>query len=216
MANTYLKAAVLTAALALLGFFFMSQLDAMRAAELRQSVDDLTFQSESEQLLFLYLQTMENNSGEVCGYLSQMTRDKANKAWALSEKIQYYEKSNVASGDYDRIRRQYYLANAELYLNMRAAEKYCGQSQYNTVLFFYSINSNCPECRAQGGVLDNLRKTHPEMQVFAFPYDSGEPFLDIFVKRHGIASVPAVVVNDGTVLTGLQSESQIENQFPKR
>ncbi|HIH18418.1 TPA: hypothetical protein HA225_00395, partial [Candidatus Micrarchaeota archaeon] len=58
MASPYIKAGLLTLAITLLGFFFITQLDSMRAGELRSSVDELMFQSESERMLFLYAQTM--------------------------------------------------------------------------------------------------------------------------------------------------------------
>ena len=135
MASPYLKAALLTLAIILLGFFFISQLDAMRASELQSSVDDLLLQSETERLLFLYAQTVDNSTGELCTYLSDSTRAKEDTAFALSQKIQAYESGNLLSGDYDRIRNQYYLANAGLYLDLMGAEKYCNSVNYTTVLF---------------------------------------------------------------------------------
>ena len=207
--SPYAKAALLTAAIALLGFFFISQLDAMRASELRSSVDDLYLQSESERLLFMYSQVMGNSTGELCGYFSNSTQAKEDKAYSLSEKIRFYEQSNVASAEYERIRGQYYLSNMALYLNMRSAAKYCGQSPYTTVLFFYRVKQDCPECRAQGGVLDNLRKTHPELRVFAFPNDTDNEFINVFLRRHGISTVPALVIDDSTVLRGLKSEQEV-------
>lgn len=208
--SPYAKAALLTAAIALLGFFFISQLDAMRAAELRTSVDDLYLQSESERLLFMYSQVMGNSTAELCGYFSKTTQAKEDKAYALSEKIRYYEQSNVINSEYEKIRDQYYLSNMALYLNMRSAAEYCGQSPYTTVLFFYRIKQDCPECRAQGGVLDSLRKTHPSLRVFAFPNDTGNEFINVFLRRHGISSVPALVIDDSAVLQGLKSEREVE------
>ncbi len=210
MASPYLKAALLTLAIAALGFFFIGQLDSMRASELRASVDELMFQSESERLLALYSQVMDNSSGELCGYASTATRAKEDKAYALAEKIRYYEQSNIVNSEYDKIRNQYYLANAELYLNMRSTARYCGSSPYTTVLFFYKVRENCPECRAQGGVLDSLRSKYPNLRVFAFPSDSDQDFINVFIRRHKITQAPSLVINDSVVLQGLQSEAEVE------
>lgn len=210
MASPYLKAALLTAAIALLGFFFISQLDAMRANELRASVEELGLQTDTERALFLYTQVMGNSSEELCNYASGSEQGRADRAYLLSEKIRYYEQSNVLNADYDRIRNQYYVANAALYLNMRAAEKYCGRGNYTTVLFFYRIKPDCPECRAQGGVLDSLRAKHPKLRIFAFPIDADNPVVGLLLKRHAIPSAPALVIDDRSVLSGLKDEAEVE------
>lgn len=199
----------------MLGFFFISQLDSMRAAELRGSVNELLFQTESERLLFLYSQVMDNSTGELCGAVSAITESKANRAYELSEKIRFYEQSNVANAEYEKIKGQYYLANAELYLNMRASKKFCGGSPYTTVLFFYKTKEDCPDCRVQGGVLDGLRKKHPSLRVFAFPNDTHYEFVNVFLGRHSIARVPSLVIDDSAVLQGLKSEEEVEKYLSR-
>ncbi|MFA5077554.1 MAG: hypothetical protein WC488_03960 [Candidatus Micrarchaeia archaeon] len=211
--SPYMKAALLTLAIALLGFFFITQLDSMRAGELREAVDELRLQSDSERLLYLYSQVMDNNTAELCGYVSNTEESKASRAYALSEKIRYYEQSNIMNSDYEKIKGQYYLANAALYLNTRAMEKYCGSTPYRTVLFFYKVKEDCPQCRAQGGVLDSLRKTHPEMQVFAFPSDTDYEFVNVFLRRHNITGVPSLVIDDRVVLGGLSDEAAVESRL---
>jgi len=210
MANAYLKAALVTIAITLLGFFFISQLDSMRADELKDSVNDLVFQSESERMLYLYAQVMGNDTGELCSYISGTEKTKASRTYELSEKIRYYERSNLMNAEYERIRNQYYLSNAALYLNTRAAEKYCGQSPYTTVLFFYKVKGDCPECRTQGGALDELGAKYPKLRVFAFPADTEHEFINVFLARHNITTVPAVVIDDNVVLEGLQSKQELE------
>ncbi|MEM4348027.1 MAG: thioredoxin family protein [Candidatus Anstonellaceae archaeon] len=209
MISPYIKAALLTVALTLLGFFFIGQLDAMRAAELQKSVDELIYQSESEKLLFLYSQAAGDQQ-QLCLYFSSATKTKAERAYLLAEKIRQYEQSNVVNSEYERIRNQYYLSNAALYINLKLAEKYCKQTSYPTILFFYKIYENCPDCIAQGRILDSLRQKYPELRVFAFPYDTELPFLEMLVRQYNITSVPSLVIKD-RVLVGLQHAKQIED-----
>ncbi|MCX8196761.1 MAG: thioredoxin family protein [Candidatus Micrarchaeota archaeon] len=215
MVSPYIKAALLTIALTFLGFFFITQLDQMRADELRKNVDELVYQSEMERLLFLYSQVVENKS-ELCGYFSSTTQSKAARAYLLAEKIMQYEKSNVVQKDYEQIRNQYYISNAGLYLNLLLAKKYCGESPYRIVLFFYKIKENCPMCSAQGKVLDEVRKKHPELRVFAFPIDADVELLDVIIERYKIKEVPAIVIDEQLVLSGLQDEQTIEEKLQKR
>ncbi|MCX8174943.1 MAG: thioredoxin family protein [Candidatus Micrarchaeota archaeon] len=210
MASPYLKAALITVAIAALGFFFISQLDYMRADELRADIDRLLFQAQSERLMHSYFQTMENSTSEYCKYIYGVGQEKTSRIYELADKIRYYEKSNLVNSNYRRIRDQYYLSNAELYLNARAAAKYCGSSPYATVLFFYKVKEDCPPCRAQGELLDSVVARNPNVRVFAFPIDTGYEFIDVFARRHGITEVPAVVINDKTVLRGLRDEAEIE------
>ena len=215
MASPYVKAALITAAVLLFGFFVIGQLDAMRASELKTSVDNLLLQSETERLLFLYAQTMDNSTVALCTYLSDSTKAKEDTAFALSQKIQAYESGNLLSGDYDQIRNQYYLANAGLYLDLMGAEKYCQTANYTTVLFFYRINPDCPECRAQGSVLDSMRADHPSMRVFAFPLDTDNPVVRALAQRHGISDAPSLVIDDEKVLDGLKSSDEIGEYLKK-
>jgi hypothetical protein len=209
LTSPYAKAALLTVALVLLGFFFMEQLDAMRANELSQSVDQLEFESQSEQLLLLYSQVMSNSSGDLCVYANSTEQARAAQAYALSQQISYYEKSNVFNGEYDAIRDRYYLSNAALYLNMLAMKKYCANYSYTTILFFYKINGDCPACTAQGGVLDSLRAADPNIQVFAFPIDSDVGVVNALAARYNITSVPSLVIGNSNVMVGLQDEQNI-------
>lgn len=213
MTSPYVKAALITIAITALGFFFISQLDAMRASELQGGVNELLFQAESERVMYLYFQTMGNSSAELCSYIYGSTQQKAGRTYGLAEKISYYEKSNLVNSEYDRIRDQYYLSNAELYLNARAAAKYCGASPYTTILFFYKVKESCPECRAQGELLDKVVDRNPGVRVFAFPADTGYPFIDVFVQRNKITQVPSMVINDKTVLQGLHDEAEIEKHL---
>ncbi|MCX6771513.1 MAG: hypothetical protein NTX79_05660 [Candidatus Micrarchaeota archaeon] len=215
MANVYLKAAMLTAALALLGFFFISQLDAMRTNELKREVGNLAMQAESERQMFLYWQLLGNGSGEMCSYFSGEAGRRASATYDLTQKISAYEKSNVLGSEYDGIRRQYYISNAGLYINLLAAEKYCGTAPYKTILFFYRIGTDCPECRAQGGVLDSLQAGRSDIRVFAFPIDSGEPVIGMLANRSNVTSVPAVVVGDGKPLFGLVGQGELERMVGK-
>ena len=215
MTSPYVKAALITIAIVALGFFFISQLDAMRAGELQGSVNDLLFQAQSEQLIYTYFQTMGNSTQDYCSYIYGSTQQKASQIYDLAEKISYYEKSNLVNAEYNRIRDQYYLSNAQLYLNARAAAKYCGASPYTTILYFYKVKEDCPECRAQGQLLDAVVSKNPSVRVFAFPSDSGYPFIDIFLHRSGITQVPAVVINDKVVLQGLHDEAEIEKYIGK-
>jgi len=216
MASLYLKAALLTAAIALLGFFFISQLDAMRTNEIKSAVDELVLQTESERQMFLYWQVLGNSSDELCSYFSDTTGKRAERTYDLSQKISYYEKSNIMSQEYEMLKNQYYVSNAGLYLNLMAAEKYCEGSPYTKVLFFYRVNEDCPECMTQGGVLDNLRAAYPNLRVFAFPYDTNQELVKMLVKRHSITSAPALVIDDREVLRGFADFGTIEARLKAR
>ncbi|MCX8194871.1 MAG: thioredoxin family protein [Candidatus Micrarchaeota archaeon] len=210
MASPYLKAALFTLSLTLLGFFLISQLDAMRSKEIRDSIDEIVNLAESERLLFMYSQTMDNSSKDLCSYSSKVAERRAAKAYELMLKVQSYEQSSVLDSEYYKIKEKYYLANMGLYLNMQAMKKFCGHSPYRFILFFYKIKEDCPECRAQGLVLDSLRKKYPNLRIFAFPADTDYEFINVLTSRYNIETVPSLVVDDQFVLRGLQDEAAID------
>lgn len=210
MSKVYIKAALITIALASIGVFFINQLDQMRANELKDQIESISTTYDTERALFLYSQIMGNASVELCSYAESTEKIRSLDTYNLFHKINYYEKSNILNSDYEKIKNKYYLSNALLYLNLRAQAKYCGKSNYTPILFFYRIKKECPECRAQGGVLDKLRNSHPEIRVFAFPIDSGQLYVDMFVNRHKIKEVPSIVIDDSLVISGLHSEEDLE------
>ena len=215
MANAYLKAVLLTAALTLLAFFFIGQLDSMRASELRRGVSDLMVESESERLLYLYAQVLGNSSQTLCEYASSAAKARADRTYGLSEKIRYFEESNVVNTEYQEIKNQYYISNAGLYLNIQATKKYCGSSPYKAVLFFYKTKHDCPACRAQGGVLDGIVKKDKSVRVFAFPIDTDFEFINVLARNHQISDAPALVIDEKTVFVGLQDQQTLESALAK-
>ncbi|MCX6769867.1 MAG: hypothetical protein NT051_04280 [Candidatus Micrarchaeota archaeon] len=214
MANVYMKAFFLTAAIVLLAFFFINQLDLMRATDLQRGIDSMLFDSESERLVYAYTQLMGNDTQAVCSYASSTAKARATRAYELSEKIRYFEQSNVVNADYERIKEQYYLANAALYVNVQTAAKYCGTGPYTTILFFYKTRQDCPECQAQGAVLDSVVKGNSNVRVFAFPIDTDYEFVNMLARGHNATSAPSIVVNEGNVLSGLHSEDEIRAILP--
>lgn len=209
MVSPYIKAAVVTLLLAALGFLVISQIDAARAREVQSSIDGLLFDSESSRLLFLYAQTVGTDDPEFCGYLNETMAAQVSRTNEFAGKITEYERASLFSQEYESIKRRYYVSNAELYMYVYAAGKYCGQQPVLPVLFFYRVKGNCPECLAQGAVLDGIVRGCGGIRVFAFPIDTDHAFINVLAAKHDVKTAPAIVFPDGSKREGLSDRGQV-------
>lgn len=132
----------------------------------------------------------------------------------LAERISFLEGER---GDKDsevrELKRRYSLFQIKDYLAVRDISKRCNlESQ--TILYFYSNQGDCPDCKRQGFVLSSLRENYPDLRVYAFDYNldaAGIEALRTIYKIDG--SLPAVLAND-RVYHGFLSLEDFAKIFP--
>lgn len=205
MVSVYIKAAVVTFAVFVIGMLVVRSIDEQRIAGLSAEVDKVSMEAESARLLFIYLQTVEGE--EVCPVLIEYTHRQAARTFELAASLQEAEKNNVL-GSYSDVHRRYDLANLELYLYYEQARERCPGSLNQPVLYFYEIGEGCPDCRVQEAVLNSVRD-ECGARIFAFPSNSDEGMINVLASKYGVTRAPAVVVGNGALL-GLHDAASIK------
>ena len=206
--NPFLKAAILTVLVAALALITVNQLDNARERTLQQSIQGVTFESDSSRLLARYDQVMGGD--ERCRLLnSSLWQAAKDRTYALAGRIQDYQRSNVLGDQYEQLKQQYFVSLMDLYFTQFENKKQCPAFGEKALAFFYTAKTDCPQCRAQNDILANLAPRCSNVRIFAFPSDTGYSFLQVLAARYNVSGTPALVVDDGQKLEGLQSAEQI-------
>jgi hypothetical protein len=207
--NIYLKAAIITLGIFLVGMYAIKSVDEQRISSLRSDIESSVMDAEATRLLFLYKDlSNDTNSTAFCSALDAMAKQQIERTFKLATALSLAQNNNVL-GDYETLKRQYYLTNFELYMYQKQLERYCGAKSFEPVLYFYSLKP-CPQCIVQGQVLDRVVSECPNVRVFAFPSDYPEPVLTALLSRYGVTSVPTIIVAEQYKLEGPQEKEKIK------
>lgn len=133
----------------------------------------------------------------------------------LAEKLTYAESEQGGSNEQVQHLKKYYslLQIKDFLLSKRLAEK-CGKESV-FVIYLYGKESECPDCRNQASVLDILRKTYPDLRVYAFDYNLDLSAIKTLLSIYKVkGQLPALVI-DGEVQYGYKSREQMAELLPQ-
>ncbi|MFH1588459.1 MAG: hypothetical protein ABIA76_03930 [Candidatus Diapherotrites archaeon] len=211
--NLYLKAAILTFLIFLLGLFLAQQMDSLRFNDLQSQVDSEVLELNSTKLSFLFLQLFEEDfqDTELCSIVEQRIDFQARQTFELVQNLENSKKNSLLA-DYDLLKKKYYLKNAELFLYFKQAEKTCGKTELIPILYFYPDKTDCPDCKVQAAILDKTRDECGTVRVFAFPTDLDIEIISLIKSKYGIRQEPSIVLNEKT-FSGIQTEQKIKQEI---
>ena len=209
--SIYLKAALATLALFVISISVGYYVEAQNYSALETKLADIEDSTQTAMLVNLFMQT--HNSSSMCPALETELSEVEKETYAVYTQLEQNKGTNLLT-NYDSLRKRYFLMNMRFYLTLRAYKQSCADSNLQPILFFYNSQNDCPECVAQGKVLDSLRYSCSNYRVYAFPNDVEEiRMIKTFKAYYQISSAPSLVVNDKTI-AGLQSEPQITALAP--
>lgn len=190
-AKAGLAVIIIFSAAILFGYYIESQ----SYAYTEKQISGLEEGVESALLFSLFVQT-HNKSESMCIVLKNQLDETAQNTYNIYGALEE-SKSTSIFNKYDVLRKKYFLANMRFYLMLKSYVQNCDDNNLHPVLFFYSTYNACPECVAQGKVLDEVRAECTNVKVYAFPADTEEiSMIKSFKSYYGISSVPALVIND--------------------
>lgn len=83
------------------------------------------------------------------------------------------------------------------------------------VLYFYSNEGDCPDCKRQGYVLTKLGDDFDELRIYAFDANLDLSALKTLVSINKVGSeLPALVV-DGETYSGFKSLNEMREMLPE-
>ena len=134
---------------------------------------------------------------------------------SLAQKLSYMEENLGAENtEVLNLKKYHSLLEVKDYLLVKQVNEKCGIKPI-TIIYFYSNQGDCSDCKKEGYVLTQLREEFPELRIYSFDYN-----LDISVVKtmRSIYEVenkmPALVIGEEAYY-GFKDIADIEKLIPQ-
>ena len=134
----------------------------------------------------------------------------------LGDKLSHTENERGETDqDVVYLKKYYSLLQVKDYLLSKKLAEKCGAVKKPVfVIYFYSNEGDCPDCKREGYVLTRLKEKYPELRVYSFDYNLDLSVIDSLKAIYRIEkALPALVVED-KVYTGYKSIEEMEDLLP--
>ena len=134
----------------------------------------------------------------------------ADELYEMASKLDYMENR---LGEDDRnvkdLKEYYSLLELRHWLFMQKTRKECNRTSA-LILFFYTNEEDCKECKEQGFILTWARRNYADIYVYSFDYTIENAALDTVKRLYDVQGTPAVVINKQTY-NRFMTKSDIED-----
>ncbi|MFH0929548.1 MAG: hypothetical protein V1818_04325 [Candidatus Aenigmatarchaeota archaeon] len=210
MKNVFLKTAIITAAVFIIGVYFGFILDSMRVDEAKSRLTEIDNLWNDVRLMQSYIQ-QSSNSSEYCGFLLEENLKIGDKIYAEGILVEEYENVNRFGSLFLLEKQRYALLDLQFWLNSIELKKVCN-GNYSTVIYFYSQYDKSPEQRFQDMVLWELKQQcGPKIIYITFPSDIDITTIEVVKSIYGIEKVPSVLINEAVLLESPVTMDQLED-----
>jgi thiol-disulfide isomerase/thioredoxin len=197
----------LVASLAIFGTAFLLSdfLNSRRMEEMRSIQDSIAIDLLASEVQFTLL------ADSSCDDAGEALSKELN---TLAERLQYMEETLGAdNAEVAKLKKYYTLLEIKDYLLMKRVGKKCKQEPI-FVLYFYSNQGDCPDCKKMGHVLTYLRETYPNLRVYAFDYNMDVSAIGALRSTLKVKDeLPAIIIEDKPYY-GFKPTEDIEKLLP--
>lgn len=134
---------------------------------------------------------------------------------SLSQKLAFMEDSlGKGNPEVISLKKYYSLLQIKDYLLVAQVKEKCGVKPI-TIIYFYSNEGNCEDCKKEGYVLTKLREEYPELRIYSFDYNLDLSAVKTMKSIQGVKnSLPALVIWDEPYY-GFKNSEDIELIIPQ-
>lgn len=216
MANqklNFLYALILTIIVFNTGLFFGYALESSRI----NKIHDWSVQAEMN-LLDQKLQSQAMDLLNLdCNLLIENNVAFADRIYEQGLIIEKYEQSSRIDDDIKKEHRRLDLLRSLLWMNSIEIKEKCN-SDYHNLVYFYNYNDPTLDEKAQQRFYSNLLseiKNNYGGDVLLIPIavDNDLPSVNLLVNKFNVTELPAILVDEAYLLTGVQSEEDIISFF---
>jgi hypothetical protein len=207
-----LKAAVITVIIFSVGMFLGMWMDGQRYEEIKNEITSLNIDWNDARLQSLYYQTFLEDD-DSCSSALEVNKKLTEKIFSFGERLEKYERINRFSEEVLEQKKVYTLLHFQLWLNSISLKKKCN-ADYNTIIYFYSHYATGIEEEQQdlqsSVLIDAIHRCDGNLIVFPIPLDMDIQSIDLIKAQFGIKSTPTILINEQTVLEGVQDTETIK------
>lgn len=153
----------------------------------------------------------ESPRPEFCAMVKRAFTQKLKRNDEMAEKMVAYEQANLIK-EFRIIKREYLLANLQLYRLSRLQKEYC-ESTHSDIMFIYSSDPGAYDSVIAGQVLTEARQGC-DARVFVTDLEEADSLVSIgaLVERYKIDKAPAFIIDDEHI-EGILSKEQIKEKI---
>ncbi len=204
----YFIAALLTLFVFVLGLLLGLVIEGKRVQYIESvnRIEKLDYSSLQLQYAYIDQLSQEKN----CDAVSKTFESSVKSLIETSERLENYEQnSNLNKEDLHTLKREYILAQLNYWLLAQRTKKICDRDLV-TILYFYSVDKECPDCEEQAFILTYLKNEFKD-KLLIFALDStyvDEPMIEMLKNQYGITKYPTLVI-EGHVFEDLVSKNDL-------
>lgn len=133
---------------------------------------------------------------------------------SLTKRLSYMEEQRgTDDAEVISLKKYYSLLQVKDYLLLRERAKQCGQKPL-TILYFYSNEGDCTDCKKIGYVLTSMREDYDQLHVYAFDYNIGLSVIDTLKSIYKLDNDLPILVINRKAYYGFKTRDDIEKLMP--
>lgn len=204
----YIVAFIITALVFAGALVVSNRFSEKRLAEVRSIEDKISLDILSSETQFALLR---ESSCRIVDHSSTFSEELN----SLAQKLSYMEENLGAKNiEVLNLKKYYSLLQAKDYLLVKQVNEKCGIKPI-TIIYFYTNQGDCEDCRKEGHVLTKLREEFPELRIYSFDYDLDSPVVKTMESIYGIENkMPALVIGEEAYY-GFKDVAEIEKLIPE-
>ncbi|MCH8519472.1 MAG: hypothetical protein LAT82_01830 [Nanoarchaeota archaeon] len=185
----------------LLGILVGAQVEQFRLEKLEREFREqsrISDEMQAEIEYINYLLDSQRNNGYSCQLLVNSYLDSIKRLDDIVFSLERYESSAITRlEDYSLIKENYFNLQTRYYILGNRVNSLCPNS-FDTILYFYTNEKDCPECEDQGLFLDHIKRKHQNnVMIFSFDIQSSVTIVSMLSNNNQVKSyeVPTLIIN---------------------
>ncbi|MEK7460349.1 MAG: hypothetical protein AAB628_02265 [Patescibacteria group bacterium] len=204
----YVLAFVITAMVFLGALVVSNQSEGRRLAEVQSIENKIALDILSSETQFALLRESS------CRAIDHSTAF-SEELSTLAQKLSYME-DNLGGDNAEvvSLKKYYSLLQIKDYLLVGRVNEKCGIKPI-TIIYFYSNDGSCEDCKKEGYVLTKLREEFPELRIYSFDYNLDLSVVKTMKSIYDVKEpLPALIIGDESY-HGLKNAEDIEKIIPE-
>lgn len=133
----------------------------------------------------------------------------------LARRLEFLEEQRGADdAEVIALKKQYSLLEVKDYLLLRERARRCGDRPA-AVLYFYSNEGECTDCKKMGYVLTGMREDYDDLHIYSFDFYLGLSAIETLKSIYHLEEQFPVVVIDRKPYYGFKDREELEALLPE-
>ncbi len=204
----YVLSFIITAMVFLGALFISNRSSERRLAEIKSIENKIALDILSSETQFALLKESSCKAIDHSTSFSEELND-------LARKLSYMEE-NLGNENIEvlNLKKYYSLLQVKDYILVKQVNEKCGIKPI-TILYFYSNEGDCTDCKRMGYVLTKLREEYPELRIYSLDYNLDLSVVKTMNSLFGVKNtLPALTIREENYY-GFKSIEDIEKIIPQ-